>query len=222
MYPIGDFCKDGILLQWIQQGDTFMKIIVIGATGTIGSKVVEALGSEHEIIKVGRTSGQYQVDIADPASVKSLFEKVGKFDALVNASGDVAFAPFKDISQDHWETSIRSKFLGQVNLVQIGQNYINDGGSFTLVTGVLSHEYIAMGTIATSIGRALEGYVQAAATVIGRGIRVNVVCPGLLEESKDAYGPFFPGHIPVAGTKVAQAYKKSVLGVETGLIIKVS
>ena len=193
-----------------------MKIIVVGANGTIGSKIVEALGTEHQIIKVGRNSGDVHADISDPASVKAMFEKIGKFDALVNASGDVAFAPFKDLNADHWELSIRSKFLGQINLVQIGQNYINDNGSFTLTTGVLSHAFIPAGTIPTVVGRAIEGYAEVASTIIGRGIRVNVVSPGMLQESEKAYGAFFPGHIAVPGAKVAQFYKRSVFGSESG------
>lgn len=197
-----------------------MKIVIIGANGTIGKRIVEALGTEHQIIKVGRNSGDHKADISDAASVKALFEKIGKFDALINASGDVAFAPFKDLNADHWETGIRSKFLGQVNLVSIGKDYINDGGSFTLTSGILSESFIAYGTSATAINRAVEGFAQAAAAEIGRGIRINVVSPDMLEDSKEAYGAFFPGHYGVAGCRVALAYKKSVLGIETGRIYK--
>ena len=162
-----------------------------------------------------------RLGIADAKSVKAMFEKIGKFDALINASGDVAFAPFKDLNQDHWNVGINSKFLGQVNLVTIGKDYIKDGGSFTLTSGILSDEYIAYGTSATAINRAVEGFAQAAAAEIGRGIRINVVSPGMLAESEKAYGAFFPGHLPVQGSKVAQYFKRSLLGVETGQIFRV-
>lgn len=197
-----------------------MKIVIVGATGTIGKRVTEFLAEGHEVITVGKRTGQYQADITDPKSIKSLFEKIGKFDALVAAVGDVAFVPFKDLTADHWEVGIRSKFLGQVNLVQIGKDYINDGGSFTLTSGVLSSTFIAAGTSATSINRAVEGFAQAAAAEIGRGIRINAVSPDMLEDSKEAYGPFFPGHYGVMSCRVAQAYKKSVLGIESGRIYK--
>lgn len=197
-----------------------MKIVIVGATGTIGKRVTEFLSEGHEVITVGKRTGQYQADIADAKSVRALFEKIGKFDALVSATGDVAFVPFKDLNADHWEVGIRSKFLGQVNLVQIGKEFINDGGSFTLTSGILSSTFIAAGTSATAINRAVEGFVQAAAFEIGRGIRINVVSPDMLEDSKEAYGAFFPGHYGVAGCRVAQAYKKSVLGIETGKVYK--
>ncbi|WP_408095586.1 short chain dehydrogenase [Peredibacter sp. HCB2-198] len=197
-----------------------MKIVVVGATGTIGKRVTEFLSEGHEVITVGKTSGQYQVDIADAKSIRALFEKIGKFDALVSATGDVAFVPFHELNADHWEVGIRNKFMGQVNLVQIGKEYIKDGGSFTLTSGILTSTFIAGGTSATSINRAVEGFAQAAAAEIGRGIRINVVSPDLLEDSKAAYGSFFPGHYGVASCRVAQAYMKSVLGIETGRVYK--
>lgn len=198
-----------------------MKIVIIGANGTIGKHVQVALAG-HEIVKVGKSSGDFQVDISDEKSVKSLFEKIGKFDALVSVTGDIAFAPLEHLNHDHFEVGIRSKFLGQVNLVQVGKNYINDGGSFTLTSGVLTDNYIAAGTAATAINRAIEGFAQSAAAEIGKNIRINIVSPGMLEDSAEAYGPFFPGHIGVAGSKVAQSYKKSVMGIETGKIFQVT
>lgn len=197
-----------------------MKIVIVGATGTIGKRVVEFLKGDHEIISVGKTSGDHRVDITNPKSIRALFEKIGKFDALVSAAGDVAFAPLSELSAAHWETGIRSKFLGQVNLVQIGKEFIKDGGSFTLTSGVLAQTFIAAGTSATAINRAVEGFAQAAAAEIGRGIRINVVSPDMLEDSKAAYGSFFPGHDGVDGRRVAQAYLKSVLGIETGKVYK--
>lgn len=197
-----------------------MKIVIVGGTGTIGKRVTEFLKEGNEIITVGKRTGDYQMDITDPKSIRDVFQKIGKFDALVSAAGDVAFAPLAELSLDHWETGIRSKFLGQVNLVQIGKEFINDGGSFTLTSGILSQTFIAAGTSATAINRAVEGFAQAAAAEIGRGIRINVVSPDMLEDSKAAYGAFFPGHYGVAGCRVAQAYIKSVKGIETGKIYK--
>ncbi len=199
-----------------------MKVIIVGANGTIGKFVQEFLEKDNEIIKAGRKSGDHRVDITDPKSIKAFFEKVGPFDALVSVAGDVAFAPLAQLNEDHWNVGFKSKFMGQVNLVQIGKDYIRDGGSFTLTSGILSEAYVAAGTSATSINRALEGFAQSAATEIGKGIRINVVSPGMLEASAEAYGAFFPGHIGVPGCRVAQSYKRSVMGVETGRVFKVT
>ena len=198
-----------------------MKIILIGATGTIGKEICRALNKEHEIVSVGRKTGDYQVDICSRQSLRDLYKKVGDFDAVVNASGEVAFAPLSDLDDDKWALSLRSKLMGQIQLVQEAILLIKDGGSFTLVSGILSEEPIRAGVAASTVNRALEGFVMASSTELPRGLRINIVSPNMLKESEGNYGPFFPGFIPVEGWKVAQAFKKSVMGTATGQIYRV-
>lgn len=198
-----------------------MKVILIGANGTVGKNVSKMLlETGHEVIAVGRSSGAFQVNIEDEGSIKELYRKVGKCDALVNASGDVAFAPLDKITSEDWTKSFRSKLLGQINLVQQGIPFISDGGSFSLISGIIGEEQIFAGTVAATVNYALEGYVRAAATELPRGIRINVVSPTVLEDSINTYGSFFPGFKPVGGENVGQAFKKSILGVETGRVFK--
>ena len=52
-----------------------------------------------------------------------------------------------------------------------------------------------------------------------RGLRLNVVSPGLLEVSAARYGEWFPGHDPVPSDRVARAYVKSIEGPGTGQVI---
>ena len=67
-----------------------MKVIIVG-TGTIGSAVGKLLKEYgHEVISVGRKSGDYQADISETASLKKLFANIGPFDAVANAAGDVS------------------------------------------------------------------------------------------------------------------------------------
>jgi NAD(P)-dependent dehydrogenase (short-subunit alcohol dehydrogenase family) len=194
-----------------------MKIILVGAAGTIGLAIQKAFeGTGHEIVKVGRKSGDFQVDIANRASVRELYKKLGSFDAVVSASGDVAFAPLSALGAEQWQLSLNNKLMGQINLVQEALPFIRERGSFTLVSGVLSKESIMAGVAASTVGRALEGFAMAAATELPKGLRINVVSPTVLKESEKQYGAFFPGFIPVEGWKVAQAFKKSILGVQTG------
>jgi NAD(P)-dependent dehydrogenase (short-subunit alcohol dehydrogenase family) len=197
-----------------------MKIIIIGATGTIGKHVVKALETGNEIIKVGSKSGDYQVDITNPASIKDLFEKIGPFDALISAAGDGHFGPLNAMTDTDFRVGINSKLMGQVNLVLIGQHYINPKGSFTLTSGSLSGDPVVLGAAVSAINGALDSFVKAAAIELDNGIRINVVGPDVVEESPE-YFPFFPGHIPVSMQRVAMAYVKSVLGAQTGQVYKV-
>ncbi len=110
---------------------------------------------------------------------------------------------------------IDSKFMGQINLVLIGQHYINPKGSFTLTSGSLAIDPIAYGSAVTAINAAIDGFVRSAAFELDNGVRINSVAPDVVEDSP-AYFPYFPGRIPVKMDKVTQGYVKSVLGNQTG------
>ena len=197
-----------------------MKIIIIGASGTIGKHVVKALENGNEIIKVGSKSGDYQVDISDNRSIKELLEKVGSFDALISTAGDAHFGLLKDMTDAEFRIGLDSKLMGQINLVLIGQHYINPKGSFTLTSGSLSEDPIVLGASVSAINGALDSFVRAAAIELGNGVRINAIGPDVVEESP-GYFPYFPGHIPVTMHRVAQAYVKSVLGAQSGQTYKV-
>ena len=198
-----------------------MKIVVIGATGTVGKAVVEALRDRNEIIKVGSKSGDHQVDIKDAGSIRKLFEKTGRFDALVSTAGKVHFGDFAALTEKEVQVGLRDKLMGQVNLVLIGRDFINDNGSFTLTSGVLTHDPIRFGACASLVNGALEAFVRAAAIELPRGLRINVVSPGVLVESLPTYGDYFRGHEAVPAKRVGSAYLKAVEGRLTGQILSV-
>jgi NAD(P)-dependent dehydrogenase (short-subunit alcohol dehydrogenase family) len=197
------------------------KIVVIGATGTLGQAVTNELKARHEVIEVGATRGQYQMDSKDPASVEKLFREIGKVDGVVTTIGKVHFGPLAEMTVEQFWTGLQDKLMGQINAVLLGQHYVNDGGSFTLTTGILSEEPIRLGVNATTVNLALEGFVRSAAIELPRGIRINAVSPTVLTESMDAYAPFFRGFEPVTAQRAAVAYLRSVEGAQTGRVYRV-
>lgn len=199
-----------------------MKIVIVGASGTVGSAVSSLLATQHEIVRVGRSQGDATVDMTDGASIAALFAGIGQFDALVVASGNVAFAPLTELTDEQWQLGLESKLMGQVKLTRAAIPYLNEGGSITLISGILSEEPINWGSSATTINGAIEHFVKAAACELPKGLRINVVSPTLLTESTDKYAAFFPGFEPVPAARVALAYQKSVLGVQTGQVFRVN
>lgn len=198
-----------------------LKIVVIGASGTIGKDVANTLEkSGYDVVRVSRNSGDFHADIQDKQSLENLFKSIGSFDAVANASGNVAFGPLQDLTDENYNFSISSKLMGQINIVRSALPYIADGGSFVLVSGILTDEPIAGGTIGTLVNTAVEGFVKAAAHELPRGIRINCVSPTVLTES-EGFHAFFPGFIPVDSWKVAKAYERAISGVITGRVIKV-
>ena len=198
-----------------------MKIIVIGASGTVGRAVAQELSQRHEVIHVGRTQGDYQVDITSQQSVENMFEKIGRVDAIVSATGNLFFGPLATMTDGDFNQGLQDKLLGQIRLALTGQHYLNDGGSITLISGIVAHEPIAQGVNATTVNAGLEGFVRAAACELPRGIRINLISPTVLTESAAAYDGFFPGFASVPAASVAQAYRRSVEGIQSGRIYKV-
>ncbi len=198
-----------------------MKIIVIGASGTVGKAVTQELAQRHEVIQVGKTSGDYQADVTDIANVRSLFDKTGKVDAVVMAAGSLHFGPLTEMTPEQFGIGLKDKLMGQVNVVLAGQEYLNDGGSFTLISGILGEEPIRYGANATTVNTAIEGFARAAAIELPRGIRINVVNATLLTESVGVYGAYFQGFETVPASRVALAYSRSVEGAQTGRVYRV-
>jgi NAD(P)-dependent dehydrogenase (short-subunit alcohol dehydrogenase family) len=198
-----------------------MKVIVIGATGTVGSAVVKELEQRHQVISVGSSSGRYKTDFTDIAQVRALFQEVGKVDAVVVTSGSLHFGPLAEFTPEQFRIGLDSKLMGQVNVAQVAQEFLNDGGSITLTSGILSDIPIRNGASASMVNAAINGYVTGAAIELPRGLRINVVSPTVLEESLGAYGPYFIGFEAAKGSRVALAYARSVDGAQTGQVYKV-
>ncbi|APW39140.1 short chain dehydrogenase [Rhodoferax koreense] len=198
-----------------------MKILIIGATGTIGQAVIGALSPRHDIVAASRSSAGFPVDITRHDSVQALFERVGRVDAIVSTAGGLHFGPLSTMTAAQFNVGLQDKLLGQVDLALTGQHFLNDGGSITLTSGIVAEEPIASGANASAVNAALDGFVRGAAVELARGIRINVVSPNVLQESMGVYGPFFPGFEAVPASRVALAYVRSVEGVQTGRVYKV-
>ena len=199
-----------------------MRVLVVGASGTIGRAIVAELEQRHEVVTAGRTSGELQTDITDSEAIRTMFEQAGPIDAVVSATGKVKFAPLQEMRAADYDIGLKDKLMGQVNLVLIGRDYLADGGSFTLTTGVLDSDPVLQGTSASMVNGAINSFVAAAAIEMPRGQRINVVSPGVIEEAMEAYAPFFRGFEPVPAARAALAYAKSVEGAQTGRVYRVT
>jgi len=191
-----------------------MRIIVVGATGTIGSAVVAALSAHHDVVSVGHKSGAIRVDLASIESIIQLFRTVEAFDALVCAAGRAAFGSLDELKDADFQLGLSNKLMGQVNLVRIGRQYVHDNGSFTLTSGVLSREPMKGSASISMVNAGLEGFARAAALELPRGIRINVVSPPWVTETLIARK--MDPSIGLTAATVAQAYLAGVQGTTTG------
>ena len=197
-----------------------MKIVIIGGNGTIGKPVSSHFKKKHEVIIAGRNSGDVSVDITDSRSIETMFTSLGPVDALVSIAGEAKWAAFDTMTELDFYVGLKSKLMGQVNLVRLGQNYVNAGGSFTLTTGILADHPVEFTTSAAMVNGGIHSFVKAVCLELKNGIRINVVSSGLVEDAVDKYEAYFPGHNPIPMGKVVNGYVKSVEGKGTGELIK--
>lgn len=166
-----------------------MKVLHVGATGTIGTAVADALeAAGHDVVRVGHSSGEHTVDLSKKSSIEALYDAVGPVDAVVCTAGVAAFGPVDELDDDGYARSLANKLMGQVNLVRLGIGRVSEGGSFTLTSGTLTHDPDP-GTVAVAmVGGAVEAFVRAAALDLEDRYRVNAVSPGWVAESRKEMG----------------------------------
>jgi NAD(P)-dependent dehydrogenase (short-subunit alcohol dehydrogenase family) len=203
-----------------------LRILLVGASGVLGRAVAAELAPRHDIVTAGSKSGDIRLDIADPASIEAGLAGAGPLDAVACAAGAVNFAPLSaieaaPIDRSSYGLGIANKLMGQVNLTLVARDRLRDGGSITLIAGVLSGAPIAAGSSASMVNAAVEAFVMAAAIELPRGLRINAVSPTVFEESMDSYGPFFRGFDPVPVARAARAFSRSIEGLESGRTYRV-
>lgn len=198
-----------------------MRILIIGGTGTIGKAIVKHYSKEHEVLMASRTSEQYPVDIADAESIKELMRKVGTCDAVICAAGEARWGPFDGLLEEDYYIGIRSKLMGQVNIVRIAQYHLSPNGSITLTTGILADDPVVQTASAAMVNGGIHSFAQAAALELENGIRLNVVSTGVVEDAYKKYQDYFPGHNPIPMQKMLRGYIRSVEGKGNGQIIRI-
>lgn len=196
-----------------------MRVVVIGATGTIGQAIVKLLSPHHEIVGVSHSQGELRVDLASKDAIRKLFQTIGPSDAVISAAGVARFGPLKELSDEDFRLSLENKLMGQVNLVRVGRDYLRDRGSFTLTSGVLSQEPTPGSAAISLVNAGIEAFVRAAALELPRGIRINAVSPVWVTETLKALGRDTAGGMPA--DQVALAYRESVERNRNGEILDV-
>ena len=195
-----------------------MKVVVIGATGTVGRPVADALENlGHEVVRASRKS-EVSVDIEKLESIRALFDAVRDVDAVVSCAGGAAWGPLASLKDEDFAASLRYKLMGQVNVVRVARERLRDRGSITVTSGVLATKPMPGSTAVSLVNAGLEGFVRAAALDLPRGIRVNVVSPPWVTETLRARK--MEESIGTPAAVVAKAYIASVEGRGNGEVIE--
>jgi len=192
-----------------------MRILIVGATGTIGQAVMKALSDRHEVIAASRNSA-VQVDLSAPHSITAMYETVGQMDAVISTAGSGKFDTLEGLTDKDFTFGLDNKLMGQINLVRHGQAFVRDNGSFTLTSGILTDQPNPSSVLITTLNAGVEGFARAAALGLSRGQRINVVSPPVVKETAEKFG-WEPGGVPAS--EVADYYVRSLEPVRNGSVI---
>lgn len=193
-----------------------MRILIVGG-GTIGKAIIAALTGRHDLVLASKNNAPEQVDISDPASIRALYARVGRVDAVINAAGVAAFKPLTELTDADFALSLSNKLMGQVNLVRYGIASVADGGSFTITAGSLAREPAPGAAAVGLVNSALEGFVRSAALDLPRGLRINAVSPPWIADTLKAIGR--DPSTGISAATAAKSYVASVEGKQTGAVL---
>ena len=196
-----------------------MKIILIGAKGTIGRAVHELLKKNHQVIPVGFSEGEYQVDITQTASIKGLFEKIGKVDAVISTTGISAFGEIGKLTDEQFSLGWKNKLMGQINILRVGLPFLHNGGVVLLTSGMLAEEPTPGSSATSATNGALNSFVKAAAIDLKDTLRINTVSPIFVKETMEMMGMEAGNGMSASDT--AKAYQAGIEGSMTGEVIDV-
>jgi len=196
-----------------------MKVLLVGATGTIGQKVHERLAKQHDVITAAHRGGDHQVDIADKASIQKLFTQVGEVDAVISTAGSAAFAPLSELSDEQFSLAWNNKLMGQINLLRVGRPHIRGGGVVLLTSGMLASEPMPGSASVSAANGAINAFVRAAALELGDSLRINAISPIFVKETMEMMGMDSASGMSASDT--AKAYQVVMEGSATGEVIDV-
>lgn len=193
-----------------------MKVVVIGATGTIGAAVAKLFAREHEVIGASRHCGT-RIDIQDRASIRAFFADLRRLDAVICCAGEARFGDLAALTEEEISHSLANKLRGQIDVARHALASLVDGGSITLTSGHLGRVPMKGTAAIATVDAGVEGFVRAAALDAPRGVRINAVSPGWVRETMAKMGMDpTPG---VAAADVARAYAAAALGTMTGAVL---
>ncbi len=197
-----------------------MKVLVVGASGTIGKAVTQLFKDKgHEVIQASRSTSP-GIDFTKPETIDQFYEQLGQVDAIVTTAGDAAFVSLDQLNDAQIQLSLHSKLMGQINMVRKGLSNLKPNGVFVITGGILAYSPLPQTSMIAMVNAGLEGFARAAALDMTGGRRIVIVHPPWVAETATAFG-MDAAPWPDAA-KVAEAYLSAIEGNENGVPVFVN
>lgn len=200
---------------------TRQRVVVIGSSGLIGSAIVRRLsaldgGRRYAVVGATRHT-EPPLDLDSSTSIRRYFDRIGVIHHVVVAGGDARFGPLPELSSEDFSVGLRSKLMGQVNVALEATRRPVPPRSITLTSGALAHSPIAGSSAVALVNGAIDAFARAATLDLPATVRVNVVSPGWLAETRRRLGLDPAGAL--AADDVADLYLQAIEGGARGQIL---
>lgn len=185
---------------------TGVRVVVIGGTSGIGMAVARGVSERGGRVVVASSNAEkveraraslssadeaMTLDVKDEEQVAAFFEAVGPFDHLVYTAGDwggMGGGPLSSLDLERARDVFAVRFWGALTAAKHAHAQIPPGGSITLTDGMVAHRPRKTASVNTAMAGAVEHLVRGLAMELAP-IRVNGVCPGLIETEVWANAP---------------------------------
>ncbi len=191
-----------------------MKVLVIGASGTIGKAVAQLFKDKGYEVNEASRSTQPGVDFTNPAAIDEFYSQLDEVDAIVTTAGDAAFVSLDKLTEEQIQLSLNSKLMGQINMVRKGLSKLRANGVFVITGGMLAYSPWPQTSMITMVNGGLEGFAKAAALDLTEGRRIVIVHPPWVAETAAALGMDATPWPNAA--KTAEAYLAAIEGSKNG------
>ncbi|MBV69114.1 MAG: short-chain dehydrogenase [Pelagibacterales bacterium] len=186
------------------------RIVIFGGTSGIGlatTSMLSEMNAKH-IYSISRNPEKsllsnsnielVKMDVLDESKLVSFFEKIGRYDILINAAtgGERAIGPFMKMDLEGYRNSFK-KLWGYTNSVRYGLQNLSKNGCVVLVSGSPARKCKPGQIALASVGGAVEAFSKSIASEI-MPIRINVVSPGIIDTPM----------VPLEGSEREEFYKK--------------
>jgi glucose 1-dehydrogenase len=148
----------------------------------------EALSTLEAVAATGRRAIVVQADTSNSSQVDAMVARVigefGRIDILVNNAGVLRRTPFLEITEQEWDMILDINLKGYFLVGQaVARGMVKRGGG--VIINVSSVNQLRAGRDVTHYGASKGGVGQLtrqmAYELAAHGVRVNAICPGLIE-----------------------------------------
>lgn len=175
------------------------RVLVLGGSGAVGGALAAILSEAGASVAVaGRDTARLEavgaatgattltVDATDAASVDACFDaaatRLGGLDGVAHCVGSVLLKPAHRTTPDEWDRTLATNLSSAFWVVRAAARVVGGPGSIVLVSSAAASEGLPNHEAIAAAKAGVEGLARAAAaTYAPRGLRVNVVSPGLVD-----------------------------------------